>query len=47
MSQFNLDIAIRCMVCPVGVDVDFYDKYNWKDECNNIIIQADKWGLHQ
>ena len=47
MIQFDLEIAIICMLCPGGVGVDLYDEYNWKDELHNIIIQADKWDLYQ
>ena len=42
MNQFDLDIPIRRMVFPRGVDVDFYYEYNRKDELHNIIIQADE-----
>ena len=41
-NQFDLYIAIICMVYPGGVDVDLYDEYNCKDEMLNIIIQADE-----
>ena len=47
MNQFDLDIAIRRMVCTVCVDVDFYDEYNRKDEPHNIIIKSDEWDLYQ
>ena len=47
MNQFYLEISIRRMVCPVGVDVDFYDEYNCKNELHNIIIQAGEWDLYQ
>ena len=47
MNQFDLKIAIKRMVYPGGVDVDFYDEYNHKDELHNIIIQEDKWYLYQ
>ena len=35
------------MVCPGGVDVDFYNEYNRKDEQHNIIIQEYEWDLYQ
>ena len=47
MNQFDFKIAIKRMVYPGGVDVDFYDEYNHKDELHNIIIQEDKWYLYQ
>ena len=47
MIQFDLEIAIICMLCPGGVGVDLYDEYNWKDELHNIIIQADEWDMYQ
>ena len=39
MDQFDLNIAIRHMVCPGVIDLDLYDVYNRKDELHNIIIQ--------
>ena len=42
MYQFDLNIAIRHMVCPGGIDLDLYDVYNRKDELHNIIIQEDE-----
>ena len=47
MNQFDLEIKIRRMVCPGGVDVNLYDEYNRKDELHNIIIQSDEWDLYQ
>ena len=35
MNQSDLDIATIRMLCPGGVDVDFYDEY------------SRKYGLHQ
>ena len=47
MNQFDLDIAIRRMVCTVGVDVDFYDEYYCKYEIHNSITQEYEWGLYK
>ena len=47
MNQFDFNIAIILMVCPVVIDVDLYDEYNHKDELHNSIIQEDKWYLYQ
>ena len=47
MNQFDLDISIRCMVCPGGVYLDLYGEYNRNNELHNIIIQSDEWYLYQ
>ena len=47
MNHIGLDISIRRMVCPGGVDVDLYDEYNRKYKLHNIVIQADEWDLYQ
>ena len=47
MNHFDLNIEIRCMVCPGVIDLVLYYSYNHKDELQNIIIQEDKWDLYQ
>ena len=47
INQFDIDLAIRRMVCVGGVDEQLYIDCNQKNDFTSAYVDEDQWSVYQ